>query len=91
MFTVFLVGPLSNIIGRVRVLILSEIMSLICCYLYTIKSIPLLYFVRAVGGIITGINSGVGPVALREMFPSSVTGFAGVFLYFSLTSFILLG
>ena len=91
MVSVFLVGPLSNIIGRVRVLILAEVIGIITSYLYTIKSVPLLLTLRAVGGVITGINSGVGPVALSEMFPGPITGFGGLFLYFSITSFILLG
>ena len=91
MISVFVVGPLSDTIGRIKLLIICEVISIGTGYLYTIKSTTILLMTRAIGGVIAGLNSSAGPIALAEMFPSAVTGAGGLFLYFSVTSFIFLG
>lgn len=88
--SVFLSGPLSNLIGRIRLILFLEFLALGTCLLYSFKSVTILLALRAASGIITGLNAAVVPVALTEMFPGSLSGFTGVFFYFSLTCFILL-
>ena len=39
-------------------------------YIYTIKSLYLLYFARAISGVISGSSYAVGVVAFSEMFSS---------------------
>ena len=89
--TFFIVGPLTDCIGRIRLLIISGFFSIALILGYTIDSEPMFYVVRTGSGIITGIMAGVVPVALSEMFPSSVTGVAGIFCYFISMAFMLLG
>jgi MFS family permease len=83
-------GPLSNAIGRVRWLMILEVIGIALGYAYTIKNVYILYTARAISGIISGTNSALGLVAISEMFPSSIGGFSGLFLYIVLTGFILL-
>jgi MFS family permease len=85
-----LAGPLSNAIGRVRWLIILEIIGVCLGYAYTIKEVWVLYLARTISGVISGSNSALGLVAISEMFPSSIAGFSGLFLYIVLTGFILL-
>lgn len=84
-----LTGSLSNTIGRVRSLIILEIISVCFGYVYTIESTTALYISRTVTGFIAGSNTTLGLVAISEMFPSAITGFSGLFLYIVMTSFIL--
>lgn len=90
MIAVGLAGPLSNTIGRVRWLIVLEAIGITLGYAYTIKSRMVLYIARALSGVISGSNSAIGLVAISEMFPGSISGFSGLFLYIVLTGFILL-
>ena len=85
-----LAGPLSNSIGRIRWLMILEMMGIGLGYVYTIKSVYVLYLARALSGVISGSNSALGLVAISEMFPSAITGFTGLFLYIMLTGFILI-
>ena len=90
-FAVLISGPVSNHIGRVRLLILAEVVALSTFYLYTLKSITLLLSLRFVGGMIAGLNMNIGTAAIIEMFPTTISGFGGLFVYLSLTSFAVLG
>lgn len=90
LIAVGLAGPLSNLIGRIRWLIILEVLSVALGYAYTVKSLPVLYIARTLSGMISGSNSALGLVAISEMFPSAIAGFSGLFLYIVLTSFILI-
>ena len=90
LIAVGLAGPISNTVGRIRWLIALEVFGIALGYVYTMKSLTLLYLARAVSGIISGSNSALGLVAISEMFPGSIAGFSGLFLYIVLTGFILL-
>jgi MFS family permease len=85
-----LAGPLSNTIGRVRWLIILEVIAVGFGYVYTIENTTALYVARAVSGMIAGSNGALGLVTISEMFPSVIAGFSGLFLYIVLTSFILI-
>lgn len=85
-----LAGPLSNTIGRVRWLIILELIAVSFGYVYTIENTTALYIARAVSGVIAGSNGALGLVTISEMFPSVIAGFSGLFLYIVLTSFILI-
>ena len=87
----FCVGMIADLVGRIRLLIIVEFMSLIVVMGYFLKSILAFYFVRTLSGLVVGILSGLLPIILSEMFPSSITGVAGLFCYFSSTVFTLLG
>lgn len=89
--SVFISGPLSDFVGRIRLLLFLEFLAVGSCLAYTIESTTVLLTIRALSGIITGINAGLVPVALTEMFPGSIAGFGGLFFYFALSSFILIG
>lgn len=89
--SVFISGPLADFFGRIRLILFCEVIAVLTCALYWIESVPVLLGVRFLSGIITGINAGIVPVTLTEMFPSSLTGFGGLFFYFALSSHILLG
>lgn len=89
--SVFISGPLADLVGRIRLILVCEIVAIVTCALYWIESVPVLLGVRFLSGIITGINAGIVPFTLTEMFPSSLTGFGGLFFYFALSSHILLG
>ena len=85
-----LAGPISNAIGRVRWLIILELIAVSLGYVYTIENTTSLYVARAVSGMISGSNGALGLVTISEMFPSVIAGFSGLFLYIILTSFILI-
>ena len=87
----FLVGPLVNIFGRIRLLIIIEIAGIVLASLYLVEDLTVLYVTRGIDGILSGLIVGVCSISLSEMFPSKVTGFGGVFMYLSMTFFILLG
>lgn len=89
--SVFLCSHISDIFGRVRLVIFLELLALFTCYTYTIQNITVLLITRTVCGVIVGLNSTILPVALTEMFPGSVRGFGGFVGYFAVSSFILLG
>lgn len=89
--SVFISGPLSDMIGRVRLILFLEFLAVGTSLAYTIKSTTLLLAIRAISGIITGLNAAIVPVALTEMFPGSIAGSGGLVFYFFLSSFILLG
>ena len=91
MLSYFFIGPLANFFGRVRLVMLSELLTLVLAIGYIIHSIEIFYAVRFVSGLVVGILSGVLPITVSEMFPSSISGPAGCFCYFSGTTFGLLG
>ena len=82
-------GPIAKAFGRIRWLIFLEVLSIALGYFYTIKSLTVLYTVRAVTGVIAGTNTSIGFVAISEMLPSSVNGISGLFLYIVSTGFML--
>ena len=91
MVSFFFVGPAANKLGRVRLLILSELLGVCLGLGYAVQSIPVFYLMRTLTGVAVGFIGGVVPIALSELFPSEITGVAGCFAYFSSTSFTLVG
>ena len=91
MISFFFIGPLANLVGRVRLLMISELVTLVLAAGYFVHSIEFFYGIRVISGLVVGIIAGGVPVSLSEMFPSSVRGIAGCFSYFSGTSFSLIG
>ena len=87
----FIAGILADAVGRIRVIMLTEVLCFVTSYLYTVQNLNVLYAVRFVSGLVTGMIAGVVPVALAEMFPPAISGFGGLFFYLCLTGFILLG
>ena len=83
-------GPLSNLIGRVRWMIVMEIVGIGLGYLYTIENVTALYVARCVSGVISSSGFTIGVIAIAEMFPGSISGFCGLFMYITLTGFILI-
>ena len=86
-----MIGPLSNLIGRIRLLYVAEFLSLFVGIAYTIDSMNIFYLVRFLSGIIMGVFLNVAPISLSELFPSSVAGSGGLFCYFSACTAMLLG
>ena len=91
MVSYFFVGPLADMIGRIRLLILVEVISLLAILGYLIESVTAFYFVRMVSGLVIGILDGLVPITLSELFPSSITGVGGLFCYFLSTLSMVLG
>ena len=87
----FVAGILADAIGRIRLIMLTEILSFFVAYLYTIQNLPTLYFNRVLSGTVSGLMSSSVPIALAEMFPPTITGFGGLFFYLCLSGFMLLG
>ena len=87
----FLVGPLTDFVGRVRLVLLVGLTAVLITLGYSVESVLMFYVVRTVSGVVTGLLAGVVPVCLSELFPSAVTGVAGCFCYFSGVSFMMLG
>lgn len=84
-----LFGKLSDLFGRVRLLIAFEFLAIIASACYYVDKIPLLYTARFFGGMIAGVNVAGGSVVLSELFPKSVSGFGGTFIYVNITFSIL--
>ena len=91
MVTYFFVGPLADFFGRIRLQILVQVISLITVMGYLVESILAFYIVRIVSGFLIGILCGLLPITLSELFPSSITGVGGLFLYFASTLSMVLG
>ena len=89
--SILLVGPIVDLLGRIRVIILVEATGLALVSLYLVENLTVLYVTRALDGALSGLLIGACSIALAEMFPREVTGFGGLFTYLSMTSFILLG
>lgn len=83
-------GPLSNKLGRVRTLLLAELVALLAYLFYSSASLKLLYTARFLGGMTGGINVAGASVVLSEFFPRSISGAGGIFVYTNITFSILL-
>ena len=89
--SMMLAGPIVDFVGRIRLIILVQVTGIILASLYMVEDLTVLYLLRGVDGVLSGLINSTCPIALAEMFPSDVTGFGGLFMYLSQTCFILLG
>lgn len=89
MASTLIMGPISNRLGRINLLMLCEAITLICCAWYALPNIYSFYAVRFVTGMAVSVNQAMSPVVLTETFPSKISGPMGMVVYISLTGFIL--
>ena len=88
-FSVLFSATICRWIGRIRMLIILELVAMAAIAGYMVKDINILYICRFLSGIVGGANGCVTYIATKEMMPAKVAGFGGLFLYFCLTSCIL--
>ena len=89
LFSVMVSGWLSDNVGRMRMLLVAELLALLTYAGYSIKSIPILYCVRVLSGIIAGFNTAIAQLALKEILPKKLISFGGMVIYICCVSTIL--
>ena len=89
LFSVMVSGWLSDNVGRMRMLLIAELLALITFVGYTIENINILYCVRVLSGIIAGFNTAIAQLALKEILPKKLIPFGGMVIYICSVSAIL--
>lgn len=83
-------GQLTVSIGRIRLVLFLEIMSILNSYLYTIHNYTLLICLRTMTGFISGLTSAFIPALCRDMFPSEKASLGATLTYIFIVSFSLI-
>ena len=82
-------GLFSKHVGRVRTLLLMELLKIVVILLYRIQNIKLFIVLRLLTGIICGFQGIIVPLIGKEMMPPRVAVVGGAMFYSSRTLFML--
>lgn len=83
-------GWLTKVIGKVRLLVVLEILSIITAILYSIQSLTFLMILRVITGMLAGLSIGLVPVVAVDLFPPARASLGSSIGYLSIVVFILL-
>lgn len=83
-------GKLADSIGRIKLLTYIELLSVMNYLLYSFEDLTALLAARFLSGMISSTNVAIALVAIKEMMPAPKVDLGGLFLYLSLTGFILI-
>ncbi len=86
---VLLIGPLVKYIGRIRTILLCEVLLLLSILSYSEGTEFLIYAARVLSGFISALNQVIGSVAIVELLPQKIAGGGNVFIYFCICIGIL--
>jgi MFS family permease len=71
MISLLLQGWFNRVVGKVRLMVVLEVMSITVAILYTIENLNLLMGLRVLTGMIGGLSIGTIPVICVDLFPSA--------------------
>ena len=83
-------GVVTRHIGRVRAVLVMELLKIIIILLYRVKDFRLFLCCRAATGMISGFQEVIVPVIMNEMMPPKIASTGGVLFYPMRTLFMLL-
>lgn len=86
----FLEDWFFKLIGKMRLVLLMEVLHITIALLYLIESKLLLIILRAVTGVVGGLSLGVTPCVLRDLFPANKSGLGCTLAYLIMVSFVLI-
>lgn len=89
MILVFFSGFVTKRLGRINALLLAEVLALVSYAGYSQRNLKVLQATRVLSGIITGINSCIAQLSLKEILNERLVNLGGMIIYISLVSAIL--
>ena len=83
-------GYFLKLIGRMKSIIMFEILRLVITLCYSIPNLNVLYVVRVLCGFTVGNFNCICPITTREILPRELVSFGGIMFYGSFSFAILL-
>jgi MFS family permease len=77
MFGSLVAGPVSNRIGRRKILIVGDIVNIIAIIMTLFSLYPVMLVGRLINGFVIGIDTVIDPLYIIEMAPKKIRGKAG--------------
>ena len=84
-------GVFTKYVGRVRTILFMEILKVVIFICLTIKNLNLFLVLRALCGLISGLQAGIVPLTGNEMMPRKIALVGGGMFFFSFTLFMFIG
>ena len=84
-------GYLVKVIGRVKLVLLLELLKIVSCLLYRIESLEVFLAVRTLSGVLGGIGLGLVPLVCKELLPQRIQGFGGTSAFLMVSIFMIIG
>ena len=89
LFSSLNIGFFTKYIGRVKTMLLMEVIKIVLILCFNIKNLNLFLALRIATGFIAGLQSAVGPLTGNEMMPKKIALVGGGMFFFTFTLFIL--
>lgn len=77
-------------IGKIRLMLVLEVLSIIIAIVYSFKSFTLLMILRVLSGMVGGLSIGLIPVVCVDMFPAKKAGLGSCLSYVFIVTPILI-
>ena len=84
-------GIFTKQIGRVRTILIMEIIKVVVLICLCIESLNLFLALRAITGLISGLQTAIVPLTGNEMMPRRIALVGGGMFFFSFTFFMFIG
>ena len=84
-------GVLTKHIGRVRLILVLEVLRIICSLVYRVEDLYVFYAMRFASGFLGGVGIVTVPLIITEMVPSDLAGSGGCLGITMITFFLIVG
>ena len=84
-------GTLTRTFGRVKLILLMQVVQIATCLIYRIENLNVFLAMRFVSGLLAGLGIGLVPLVITELIPSDLTGYGGCLSYSCMCIFLVIG